>query len=73
MAALFESDRNEALKRIAGAERAIVARARVLVNQSKDGTEKRRALDAALNVLRILKDYAAAEIAARAMALPYCI
>lgn len=63
-AALFETDASKLRTLIAGAETAIVMRARALFNQQDDTIEERRALDAALNGLRVLKSYSQSRPAA---------
>ncbi len=54
-AALFETDKNRIPKRIADAEKAIVARARELFAAGSDTIEEDQALDDALYALRALQ------------------
>jgi hypothetical protein len=55
VAALFETDKNRIPKRIAEAEKAIVARARELFAAGSDTIEEDQALDDALYALRALQ------------------
>jgi hypothetical protein len=55
-AALFETDRSRISARIAGAEQAIVARARELFSTGNDTIEEDQALDDALYALRALQN-----------------
>jgi hypothetical protein len=54
-AALFETDNTRLAKRIADAEKAIVARARELFSAGSDTIEEDQALDDALYALRALQ------------------
>ena len=56
-AAIFEPDAGRSAIRIAEAERVIVDRARALFHQTKGSSDERRALDAALYSLQVLKQY----------------
>ena len=63
-AAIIETDQAKLTERIAQAEWAIIVRGHGLFNQPESVVQERRALDAALDQLRILKDYSRGTTAA---------
>jgi hypothetical protein len=56
-AAILETEQAKLAERIAHAEWAIIVRGYGLLNRSESSLQERRAMDAALDALRILKDY----------------
>jgi hypothetical protein len=56
-AAILERDQAKLAERIVHAEWAIIVRAHALFSQPESAIQERRALDAALVALRILKDH----------------
>jgi hypothetical protein len=63
-AAIIETDQAKLAERIAQAEWAIIVRGHSLFNRPESGAQERQALDAALDALRVLKDYSRGTTAA---------
>lgn len=63
-AAILETEQAKLAERIAHAEWAIIVRWHGLFSQPESALQERRALDAALDALRILKDYSRGTTAA---------
>ena len=63
-AAILEADHAKLAERIAHAEWAIIVQTHHLFSQPKGASQERRALDAALDALRILKDHSSGTIVA---------